>query len=329
MAVASDFQVFSGNGTIKGFFHALRQALAAGPYDVIHCHSPHVACIYLSLRLLSLRRYASLTLYTLHSSFHNYSLRNKLLHIPVFLFFKHIAFCGQASYRSCPRWLLRMTPARKHAIPNGVNIEWIDKSLETTQWDNTIARSARRPFTVAYIGRFVDIKNLLTILRAFAEAQLPDSRLLLIGDGPLRTSLEEEAQRLGIAGRIVMTGLLPRSRVMELLKEIDLVISTSFGEGLPIAILEAMAGHKPVLLSNIAPHREIAGSIEEIPLVDPDDVCGFSTHLRRMSELPPAELMRIGEMCRTRVESAFDLKNMLEHYDVIFRDAPSYRLKAA
>ena len=126
-----------------------------------------------------------------------------------------------------------------------------------------------------------------------------------------------------------MTGLVSRKQVLELFKEIDLVVSTSFGEGLPIAILEAMAGRKPVVLSNIAPHREIAGPMDEIPLIDPNDVCGFSTHFRRMSELSSTDLMRIGGLCRARVESVYDLQIMLERYNELFHDAPSYQLNAA
>jgi hypothetical protein len=100
----------------------------------------------------------------------------------------------------------------------------------------------------------------------------------------------------------------------------DVYVSASFGEGLPIAVLEAMVARCPVVLSDIDPHREIAEGVDFIPLVDPRDVQGFGDQVQRIRSLSPDARAELGERCRAHVESRFALANMHAGYDEVYRE---------
>jgi glycosyltransferase involved in cell wall biosynthesis len=117
--------------------------------------------------------------------------------------------------------------------------------------------------------------------------------------------------------------MLPRDDVYRRLVDSDVYVSTSRGEGLPVSVLEAMACGKPVILSDIAPHREIAGSADFIPLIAPDDIQGFGREIERFRKMPPEERAELGKRCRRLVEEKFSLKSMHNNYGRIYAEAMS------
>ena len=66
--------------------------------------------------------------------------------------------------------------------------------------------------------------------------------------------------------RVTMTGLIPRDEVFLRCASADVLVSTSHGEGLPVAVIEAMAAGCPVILSDIPPHRELMDGEDFVPL---------------------------------------------------------------
>ena len=164
------------------------------------------------------------------------------------------------------------------------------------------------------VGRLVDIKNPVNILKAFYLSANVATRLIFIGDGPLRESLVTISHAHGLDKQVEYTGLIPRCRVYEKLVDADLFVSASLGEGLPVAVLEAMVCRCPVILSDIPPHREIADGVDFIPLIHPDDVNGFAREIRKRGELSPGERAAIGENCRKLVAERFNLNRMHQRY---------------
>ena len=99
---------------------------------------------------------------------------------------------------------------------------------------------------VGAVNRLSPQKDPCTLVRAAAYAlrQRPDSRLLLVGDGPLRARVEALVAELGLAHQVVLTGL--RHDVPRLLAAMDVFVSASLWEGLPRTVLQAMATGVPV-----------------------------------------------------------------------------------
>ena len=112
---------------------------------------------------------------------------------------------------------------------------------------------------VGHVGRFETQKNHTFLLRVAAEylKRDPETIFLLVGDGPLRKHIEDEARELGIAGRICFAGV--RQDVPALMRGVmDVFVFPSLFEGLPLVLLESQAAGLPCLLSdNIADESDL------------------------------------------------------------------------
>lgn len=312
----SNITLFEGDGTLIGFFRALQAAFAQQNYDIVHAHSSHVAFLYLASRILRPGRPRPATVYTVHTSYPTYRLKHKLMSIPVFAKFKKVVCCSHASYESIPGFFRWLAGDRLSTVQNGLDIARIDRIAANIQ----PPRKGTSDFTVVAISRLVEahIKNPFSVLTAFQQGADLKSRLIYIGDGPLRQLLITNSREAGLEDRTEFTGLIPRAEVYERLLHADLFISTSRAEGLPVSVLEAMACHCPVILSDIPPHREIAEGVSFIPLVQPDDMAGFAREIRRFAEMPEAERAVIGEECRKLVEQRFSLEAMHTGYEKVY-----------
>ena len=309
-----NIRLFQGDGSLQGFFRGLRTALDANHHEIIHVHSPHLGILFLTATLFGYRKFAASDVVTVHDSYPNYKLRNRLMFIPIFASFQRVICCSQASLKSFPVLYKWMAGRRLAVVQNGLDIDRVDRIIAKTQNE----RLQTNGFKIVSISRLTDIKNPFAVLSAFQGSMDRSSHLLYIGDGPLRTSLMTKSREAGLENQIEFTGLIPREQVFERLLNADLFLSTSRGEGLPIAVLEAMACRCPVLLSDIPPHREIADGVNFIPLVEPEDKTGFAREIRRFKDMSVTERAMIGHKCRKLVEERFSLHAMHTGYTKIY-----------
>lgn len=305
---------FEGDGSARGFLRSLRRALASAPFDVIHVHAVHFAPFLLRLRIL-LGRSLPPIVFTLHTSYPNVKPRNRLLALLTIVASTRVICCSQASLESLPSLPRRLAGKRLGAIQNGVDLARIDRVLGVS-----IRRPRSDGFTLVSVGRLIPVKNPRTLLHAFLQAGDATSRLVFIGDGDLRSALEAEALAGGVQGRVRFAGLVPRRQVFEMLASADALATTSQVEGLPVATLEAMASRLPVVLSDIAAHREIAGDVDFIPLVPPDDTAGFAREILRLRGLGADRREEIGRRCRALVEAQFTLSRMHDRYAALYAE---------
>ena len=131
------------------------------------------------------------------------------------------------------------------------------------------ARPAARPSgkTVVSIARLTAQKRLDRLIAAFAELRDPSARLLILGEGEDRAALERQAAELGLGERVSMPGYVPD--VAAALHQADLFVLTSDYEGLPAAVLEAMAANCPVLCTDCFPAaRTLLGEAEGCAIIE-------------------------------------------------------------
>jgi glycosyltransferase involved in cell wall biosynthesis len=150
--------------------------------------------------------------------------------------------------------------------------------------------------TVISVGRLVPIKGFDLLLTACAnvarvEAARPPRRpsldldLVILGDGPQRQSLDQRARRLGV--RLTLPGFVPRPQVADWLRAADVYVQPSLdlpsgrSEGLPVAVLEALAIGLPVVASQAGGLPELARHNHGINLVPPGDVGALGRALGR------------------------------------------------
>jgi glycosyltransferase involved in cell wall biosynthesis len=311
VTVPPAIRLFEGDDTYRGFWRALRAALDHGPYDVVHAHAPRSATLLL---LMNLRRRASMAncVYTAHNSFHNFRPIGRLLLFPVVAVFPTVVMCSMSAFRSFPPALRRL----------GRNIVVVQNGVDTERVRNAVSgfqpSGSQNSFVVVWVGRLLPRKNPITALAAFEQAFGDGCRLVFVGDGESRGELQREIVRRGLESRVTITGLVEREEVYRHLACGDVFLSLSHGEGLPVAVLEAMACGLPVILSDIPPHSEIADGADFIPLVPPLDVGRAVGELRRLRDMPGKDRTLIGERCRGLVESRFSLHSMYRGYEGVY-----------
>jgi glycosyltransferase involved in cell wall biosynthesis len=306
-------RLFEGDGTVRGFWRAVKTALRDGEYDVIHAHEQQIGVLLLLIKLVHRKSLANMVC-TIHNSWQSFRLRNKALLIVVLALFPRIVVCSKSAFESLP--LRRLLGGdRITVVQNGVDTARVDRVLANFRGDTRDDR-----FDIVCIGRLISRKNPATLLQAFNLLDESDSMLVYVGDGNLRQGLLDEARSLGVGERVTVTGLVERDDVYRYAARGDVCVSASRGEGLPVAVLEAMACGRPVILSDIPPHREIAEGVDFVPLIAPDDVDGLTRQLYRFSKLSREQRAAIGNSCRRLVEERFSLRAMHRSYDEVYRE---------
>jgi glycosyltransferase involved in cell wall biosynthesis len=147
------------------------------------------------------------------------------------------------------------------------------------QYNQFIAAEYKEKFNlndslvIGHVGRFTSQKNHAYLLHIFAELlkKKPDSNLVLIGDGPLKSVIEKEAKNLSINKRVHFMGV--RADIPELYQMLDIFVFPSFYEGLPVTLIEAQAAGLKILTSDtITKEVHLTNDIEFLSIDQPVEV---------------------------------------------------------
>jgi glycosyltransferase involved in cell wall biosynthesis len=115
-------------------------------------------------------------------------------------------------------------------------------------------------FVIGAVGRLTEEKGLSDLIEAVCavSARLPNTRLVMVGEGALKERLQQQAEALGISSLVVFTGA--RSDVERLLASMDILVSSSLYEAMPTVIIEAMAAGVPVIATETMGARSLIQS---------------------------------------------------------------------
>jgi glycosyltransferase involved in cell wall biosynthesis len=166
--------------------------------------------------------------------------------------------------------------------------------------------------TVLCVGNFREQKGHRDLVAAFerVHSELPDARLMLVGDGELRGEIEETVRRLGISGSVHFAGEL--EDVWPQYAAADLFALASLYEPLGIAVIEAMAAGLPIVATNVGGIRELVEPDATGLLVPPHDVDALANAMLALlrssdlrSRLSEASRIRAEEMRRGKTVSQY------------------------
>jgi glycosyltransferase involved in cell wall biosynthesis len=101
------------------------------------------------------------------------------------------------------------------------------------------------------VGRFVEEKGFDLLIRAFVRLQLKDIKLVIAGDSDHETNYSNSLKKLASENNVVLTGFVRGEKLRQLYSHARLFVLSSYNEGLPLSLLEAMSYQRPVLASNI------------------------------------------------------------------------------
>ncbi len=194
-------------------------------------------------------------------------------------------------------------------VPNGVDLKKYSVTQRT--WS---------PARILSVGRVVYQKGFDLAMRALADLEELEWQWSIAGDGPQLPILQAMARQHGLQDRIHFLGWRPAAQLQELYSTANLFLFPSRHEGMPNAVLEAMASGLPVIATRIAGNEELVVDGETGALVPAEDVDALREALRRL--LPRSGLReQMGHASRRRVEHSFSWQRAAEQYQSILSKA--------
>ena len=203
-------------------------------------------------------------------------------------------------------------------IPIGIKV----KDFQFSESNRSSVRSefgiAPDQKIIGYVGRLVPEKNLFTLLSAFIDAcqSIPSLKLVIVGSGPLETEMKSRIGSNGYGQNTIFCG--GRSDIGRILSAFDVFVLPSLTEGLPTALLEAMAAGKSIICSKIDANAELLEETDAI-FFDASDSKALSSAIQLLctNNKVSAELARSSRLKADRYDEQTVFSSLLEFYDSV------------
>jgi glycosyltransferase involved in cell wall biosynthesis len=214
---------------------------------------------------------------------------------------------------------LGLPPTKVTSIPTGVDLGRFDPSrADPMRLRKELDLDGGIPL-VAMIGVLRSWKGHLVFLRTMGRIRevRPEVRALFVGDGPFRSVIEDAIRRQGLGDAVHLLG--HREDIPEILGGVDVVASASTAaEGIPQALLQALAMRRPVVASDVGGVPEIIRPGETGWLVPADDPDALADAILEVLA-NPVKAARLGEAGRKVVEERHSLRAMGEQMEELYR----------
>jgi glycosyltransferase involved in cell wall biosynthesis len=174
-------------------------------------------------------------------------------------------------------------------------------------------------FVVGWIGRMTAVKRTDVVLEAFRrlKEQGVDTVLCMVGDGPDRTSVEEQAGRLGIMRECLFPGY--QEDVGPFFAAFDVFVLPSGNEGTPVTAIEALASGCPVVATRVGGVPDVVTDGEDGFLVASGDVEQLAARLAELANDPELRA-RMGAAGRGRMQTRYAVSRLIDDVDRLYRD---------
>lgn len=213
----------------------------------------------------------------------------------------------------------KRVPAEKVVVvPNGRDLSVFSPGHAAAAVRKELGLSSEVP-VIGVLARLESQKGHAFVLEALPSVlrEFPDARLLLVGDGSLRSELERHAVRRGISGHVLFAGF--RTDVPRVLDAMDLVVLPSLYEGMPLAAIEAGAMAKPVVATQVDGTPEVVRDGVTGRLVPPRDAAALADAIRAVLR-DPRQARQFGEAGRQHVRACFDLDTQIGVTARVYRE---------
>jgi glycosyltransferase involved in cell wall biosynthesis len=173
---------------------------------------------------------------------------------------------------------------------------------------------------IGIIGRLKPQKDHATFLSAAAQiaGKFPDTHFLIVGDGPLRKELEDQANALQISGSVLFCGV--RSDIPAILSALDILVLSSRWEGLPVNLLEGMAAGRAIVSTEVSGVRDVVTPEKTAVLVEPGNASAIANACIALLA-DPARRQMLGENAAQCVREKFSLEAMIDQTVLVYETA--------
>jgi glycosyltransferase involved in cell wall biosynthesis len=203
-------------------------------------------------------------------------------------------------------------------IDNGIALERFEKVVETNNIRDQLGFDGKIRI-IGTIGSLGIEKGHIYLLEAASQVLeiIKDLRFLIIGDGPLRKPLEEKSEKLGIEKQVIFMG--QRKDIPELLMAMDIFVLPSIKEGLPMALLEAMAAKRPVIATRVGAIPKVIENKDIGVLVEAKDTIGLRDAIINLLN-DPVRMSLLARGGFDRVCMNFSSDEMCKHYLRLYKE---------
>lgn len=261
-------------------YKQLKKIIDSNEYDIIHCHTP-VGGVLTRLAAKNARKNGTKVIYTAHG-FHFFKgapILNWILFYPV------EKYC--AKYTDTIITINKEDYDRAQKF-NGGKVKYIaGVGVDTKKFSEVIVdKEAKRrelcipnnAFVILSVGELSKRKNHQVVIKALSKLKNKNIVYIICGQG----SLDQYLKKLSEENGVVVSLLGFRRDIIEIAAIADLFVFPSLQEGLPVGVMEAMAGGLPVICSKVRGNIDLIENGKGGYLVDPNDVDGFAISINKM-----------------------------------------------
>ncbi len=306
----------------------LKKHIAEHPYEIIHTQTPFGGVVGRLAAKKARKQNKTKVIYFVHG-FHFFkgaSAKNHIIYYNIEKYLSHYTDClitlNHEDYAAaCNKF---RHPDVRYVPGIGVDTDMIhniqvDKTAKCLSLG--IPTDKKIILTVAEL---IPRKNLEGAIRAFSQMKNQDSILVICGKGHLAEQLKELSQDLDIADRVFFPGY--RTDILEIYHIADIFLFTSYQEGLPVSVMQAMAAGLPVIASDIRGNRDLLGSGEDTQssdyLIDVKDTTAFTNKLDYLLEKPEIRAS-LGSENTKRCRDNFDISIVHKEMLAIYKELAS------
>ncbi|EJR65185.1 hypothetical protein IIO_01369 [Bacillus cereus VD115] len=306
-------------------FHAykkLTSIIHQNKYNIIHCHTPMGGAIA-RLAARKVRREGTKVIYTAHG-FHfckGSSFINWLLYYPTERILATTTDClitiNQEDYSLAVKHRFQ---AGSIKLVHGVGVD-IERYIPVNESEKEQLRNKNgynfEDFLMFYAAEFNKNKNQSFLIQSLAQLknEVPHAKLLLAGEGPLMKKCKNIAAQLGVSSMVHFLGY--RNDIAPLLQMCDLAVASSYREGLPVNVMEAMACGLPVIATDNRGHRELIIHNKNGWIIDRDDIKTMSERINSISKSIKLQA-QFGRCGRTIITSKYSVNEVLKEKKEIY-----------
>jgi glycosyltransferase involved in cell wall biosynthesis len=303
-------------------FFQLRSLIKRNNIQIVHTHSSKAGILG---RLAAASCRTKIILHTVHGwSFHDFQ--------PVWLRWLFI-WLERYSAKFCSRLIVVSDADQRKGLACGIGspekYQRINYGIDYRAFQNHERGRIRElgigadELVVGMVACFKPQKAPLDFIKtaALLKKDYPQVKFILVGDGMLRKAITKAIYRYQLEGEIFLLGW--RSDIPVLLSSFDIFLLTSLWEGLPIAVLEAMASCLPIVATDTGGISEVVSDGKNGFLAAPGDVSALAQ--KSLLLLKDSVLRkRLGEKAKAALAESFLVENMLKSHYNLYRELLSY-----
>ncbi len=269
-------------------YRQMKKLLAREHYDVILCNTP-MGGIVTRLAAKKTRRQGTRVIYMAHG-FHFFKGSSKASWLIYYPIEKHMArYCDLLITINEEDYALaqeKLGDRTEIAHIHGIGVDEQRYHPATAEEQLAMRRAeglTPDDFVILCVGELNENKNQKTLVSAAARVKdtVPHLKVLLAGNGPKEQELRDQIASLGLQDTVKLLGY--RTDLERVTPAVDLVVSCSRREGMPLNIIEAMLCKKPVVASHNRGHDELVTDGETGYLLAPGDIAGFADAIDTMA----------------------------------------------